>query len=103
MKTGFYQFAPRFGDIKYNLQKVIDAAASVETGLLVLPELFNTGYQFTSKEEAKSLSEKNPGQATPQTHSSNCRQRKRFILWQVSPSTDEGKIYNSAVLTGQTD
>ncbi|MEK7742660.1 MAG: nitrilase-related carbon-nitrogen hydrolase, partial [Nitrospirota bacterium] len=56
MNAGFYQFAPEFGNIKHNLQKVLDAAASVKTDLLVLPELFNTGYQFTSREEAAALS-----------------------------------------------
>ena len=99
MKAGFYQFAPRFGDIKYNLQKVIDAAASVETDLLVLPELFNTGYQFTSKEEAKSLSEKIPSGDTTNTLIKLSAKKKVYIAAGIAEYS-EGKIYNSAVLTG---
>ncbi|HBG93289.1 MAG: acyltransferase [Nitrospirae bacterium GWF2_44_13] len=99
MKAGFYQFAPRFGDMKYNLQKVIDAAAPVETDLLVLPELFNTGYQFTSKEEAKSLSEKIPSGDTANTLIKLSAKKKVYIAAGIAEYS-EGKIYNSAVLTG---
>ena len=99
MKAGFYQFAPRFGDMKYNLQKVIDAAAPVETDLLVLPELFNTGYQFTSKEEAKSLSEKIPSGDTANTLIKLSAKKKVYIAAGIAEYS-EGRIYNSAVLTG---
>lgn len=99
MKAGFYQFTPEFGNIKHNLQKVLDAAASVETDLLVLPELFNTGYQFTSREEAKSLSEKIPSGDTTNTLSKLSANKKVYIAAGIAENS-EGKIYNSAVLTG---
>ena len=99
MKVGFYQFAPEFGNIKYNLQKVLDAAASVKTDLLVLPELFNTGYQFTSKEEAKSLSERIPSGDTTNALIKLSAKKKVYIAAGIAEN-NEGKIYNSAVLTG---
>ena len=99
MKVGFYQFTPEFGDIKYNLQKVLDAAASVETDLLVLPELFNTGYQFTSEDEAKSLSEKIPSGFTTTALGKLSAKKKVYIAAGIAEYS-EGKIYNSAVLTG---
>ncbi|RJQ38892.1 MAG: acyltransferase [Nitrospiraceae bacterium] len=99
MRAGFYQFAPRFGDIKYNLQKVLDAAASVETDLLVLPELFNTGYQFTSEDEAKSLSEKIPSGCTTDALIKLSAKKKVYIVAGIAEN-HEGKTYNSAVLTG---
>ena len=99
MKAGFYQFAPEFGDIKYNLQKVLDAAASVETDLLVLPELFNTGYQFTSEDETKSLSEEIPSGDTTNTLIKLSAKKKVYIAAGIAEN-NEGKIYNSAVLTG---
>jgi len=99
MKAGFYQFAPEFGNIKHNLQKVLDAAASVETDLLVLPELFNTGYQFTSREEAAALSEEIPSGYTTNTLIKLSAKKKVYIAAGVAEN-NEGKIYNSAVLTG---
>ncbi|MBT9538162.1 MAG: acyltransferase [Nitrospirae bacterium] len=99
MKVGFYQFAPEFGNIKYNLQKVLDAAASVETDLLVLPELFNTGYQFTSREEAAALSEEIPSGFTTNALSKLSAKKKVYIAAGIAEN-NEGKIYNSAVLTG---
>lgn len=99
MKAGFYQFTPEFGNIKYNLQKVLDAAASVKTDLLVLPELFNTGYQFTSREEAAALSEEIPSGFTTNALSKLSANKKVYIAAGIAEN-NEGKIYNSAVLTG---
>src|SRR5437773_10794816 len=64
MKVGYFQFAPGFGDIKRNLDTVANRLAQVECELLVLPELFNTGYQFVSLDEAKALAEDVPGGPT---------------------------------------
>jgi predicted amidohydrolase len=99
MKAGFYQFTPEFGNIKHNLQKVIDAVSSAEADLLVLPELFNTGYQFTSKEEAKSLSEKIPSGFTTTALGKLSAKKKVYIVAGIAEYS-EGKIYNSALLTG---
>ena len=99
MKVGFYQFAPEFGNIKHNLQKVLNAAASAETDLLVLPELFNAGYQFTSREEAAALSEKIPSGFTTNALSKLSANKKVYIAAGIAEN-NEGMIYNSAVLTG---
>ena len=99
MKVGYYQFAPEFGDIKHNLQKVLDAAASVKTDLLIIPELFNTGYQFISREEAAALSEEIPSGFTTNALSKLSANKKIYIAAGIAENS-EGKIYNSAVLTG---
>src|SRR5437867_13316433 len=64
MKVGYFQFAPGFGDIKRNLDTVANRLAQVECELLVLPELFNTGYQVVSLDEAKALADGVPGGPT---------------------------------------
>ena len=99
MKVSFYQFTPEFGNIKHNLQKILNAVSSVEADLLVLPELFNTGYQFTSKEEAKSLSERIPSGDTTNTLIKLSAKKKVYIAAGIAEN-NEGKIYNSAALTG---
>ena len=55
MRVGYFQFDPVFGEVKRNLDGVSERLAHVECDLLVLPELFNTGYQFISREEAVAL------------------------------------------------
>lgn len=99
MKTGFYQFAPKFGDIKNNVQKAVDAIASADADLIVLPELFNTGYQFISKEEAAELSEEIPSGFTTKTLETLAMDKGIYIAAGLAESSN-GVVYNSAILTG---
>lgn len=53
----FVQFNPKFGDIEYNLNTVFGLLHKVKPGVVVLPELMNTGYNFISKNEVRDLAE----------------------------------------------
>jgi len=44
MRVGVYQNLPIFGQVAANVENTIRDLASVEADLVVLPELFNTGY-----------------------------------------------------------
>jgi predicted amidohydrolase len=57
MRIGFIQTAPVFGDKEVNFHQVNQLSGGLKADLLVLPELFATGYAFTSTEEAARLSE----------------------------------------------
>jgi predicted amidohydrolase len=57
MKAGFIQTDPIFGEKERNFEEVLTLAGDIRADLLVLPELFATGYSFVSKEEAKELAE----------------------------------------------
>lgn len=52
MKVGFLQTSPLFGKKDENIDKATTTIQSLKTDLLVLTELYNTGYQFTSRKEA---------------------------------------------------
>ena len=67
MRIGYFQFAPVFGDIKRNLDRVVARLERVEADVIVLPELFTSGYQFVSQEEVAHLSEPVPDGLTTQT------------------------------------
>ncbi|MCD6244587.1 MAG: hypothetical protein J7J65_05065 [Candidatus Korarchaeota archaeon] len=56
-KVGFVQNNPIFGETERNVRRALELASTVEADLLVLPELFNTGYLFTTKEEVERLAE----------------------------------------------
>lgn len=57
MRIGFIQTSPVFGNIKRNVEDAAERITSQDAVLLVLPELFSTGYQFKSKKELLSLAE----------------------------------------------
>jgi predicted amidohydrolase len=57
MKIGYLQFKPELGKAKRNLEKAESFISEERFDLLVLPELANSGYLFTDKEELAKVSE----------------------------------------------
>jgi predicted amidohydrolase len=57
MRVGYLQFAPVFGAKEANLARAREFMAEAKADLIVLPELFATGYIFESREELLSLAE----------------------------------------------
>jgi predicted amidohydrolase len=57
MKAGFVQTAPRFGDKAANFRRVAELLNELEVDLVVLPELFATGYLFETRDEALEYAE----------------------------------------------
>jgi predicted amidohydrolase len=57
MKVGIVQFDVMFGNPEENLKKIKSLIADKEADLLVLPELANSGYLFSDKNELIDLSE----------------------------------------------
>ena len=62
MKIGYVQTSPIFGEITQNFEQVKNLLSNTKVDLIVLPELFATGYTFISKEEAESMAEKTEGE-----------------------------------------
>jgi predicted amidohydrolase len=77
---------------------VADAWAPLSVNLLVLPELFNTGYLFTAKEEVAELSESIPGPTT--LFLQEITERKQSFIVAGIAERHGGNFYNSAVLIG---
>ena len=102
MRVGFIQSKPVFGEIRYNLSKVESLFTSDSADLIVLPELFNTGYNFLSREEALSLSEPVPEGLTTQTLIRICEKKNISIIAGIA-ECDGDKVYNSAVIVGPKD
>jgi predicted amidohydrolase len=57
MKVGYIQTFPIFGEKEQNFEVIKKSLNNLKADLIVLPELFATGYTFTSKEEIFSLAE----------------------------------------------
>jgi predicted amidohydrolase len=96
LKVGYIQNSPKFGDKIANFNEIEKLLKNVKADLIVLPELFSTGYTFISKEEAESLAEDWAGQTS------------EFLikLAKISSSIvvggfiekERGKIYNAAMI-----
>ena len=100
MRVAAVQTKPEFGKVNYNLQQALKLMASVEADLFVLPELFSTGYLFTSREEARSFSELSDGPTlSALARFSDERQCVIFAGFAERDSDDNNsKIYNSSAL-----
>ncbi len=99
MKVGFYQFNPVFGETKRNLDTVSNRLNQVQCDLMVLPELFTSGYQFVSQQEVEALAEPVPDGPTTQRLIELARDR-RMVLVAGLPEREGERCYNSAVIVG---
>ncbi|MBA4372685.1 MAG: acyltransferase [Thermodesulfovibrio sp.] len=99
MKAAFIQTNPVFGNIESNTEHTASRIATVDADLIVLPELFSTGYQFISKEETMELSEEVPDGFTTQRLIALSQERGAYIVAGIAEREGD-TCYNSAVLTG---
>ena len=99
MRVGYLQFDPVFGEVARNLDHVTAQLEQVETDLIVLPELFATGYQFVSQEEVFQLAEPVPDGATTKRLADIAARRGMTIVAGL-PERDGGRCFNSAIVVG---
>lgn len=99
VRVGFFQFDPVFGEVSANLDTVSAKLEQAEADVLVLPELFASGYQFTSVEEVARLAEPVPEGPTVRRLSEIAKRRKMHIVAGL-PEQAGGRYYNSAVVVG---
>ncbi|MHA1374250.1 MAG: nitrilase-related carbon-nitrogen hydrolase [Promethearchaeota archaeon] len=96
MKIGYVQTHPLFGEKETNFEQVNGLLKGVKADLLVLPELFSTGYTFVSKTEVQSLSEEVDGPTFQFLKEQS--QKAGAVLIAGFAEKDGDKIYNSAMI-----
>jgi predicted amidohydrolase len=101
MKIGYFQFNPVFGAKYTNIKKVSQKLQDkmLNCDLMVLPEFFNTGYNFISKKEVQNLSEKIPEGETTQALMSIAKNKNMFIVAGL-PEKEKNYCFNSACIVG---
>lgn len=99
INVGFVQFAPVFGNPEASIASIEKLVQGISADLLVLPELANSGYNFSSVNEAYRYSEEISGSRFADFIISTARQKKMFIVTGFC-ERDGSKIYNSALLAG---
>ncbi|MEK7773939.1 MAG: nitrilase-related carbon-nitrogen hydrolase, partial [Deltaproteobacteria bacterium] len=82
-----------------NVEKAIRRINAIDAELVVLPELFSTGYQFRSKKEALALSEDASSGYAASRLIETAKARKMHIVAGVAERAGN-RAYNSCVLVG---
>jgi N-carbamoylputrescine amidase len=104
VKAAAVQFDPQVGleNKEKNLHRtleLINQAADEGATLIVLPELANTGYGFTTRAEAYAHAEQVPSGPTTQAWTALARERDLYIVGGLAES--EGvRLFDTAVLIG---
>lgn len=97
MRVAVVQTDPQFGEIEANVRDALSMMEGVEADLFVLPELFNTGYNFVDVQEVDRLSEKTSGY-TFDLVSTFARRKSCYVVYGFVEKTV--RLYNSASLVG---
>lgn len=95
------QTDPVFGDVAGNLDAAEAAIGGVDADLVVLPELFASGYVFESAAQARELAEPAPGGPTVRRLERIAREAGVTIVAGL-PELAGGRVYNSAVVVAPT-
>jgi predicted amidohydrolase len=100
MRVGTVQFAPRFGRMEENLERVFVLLEAVGVDLAVLPELPFTGYRFRDRQELAGLSD-DPGRSVlVERLVSFCASREMHLVTGYAEKRSGDRIFNSALLIG---
>lgn len=99
IRIAFVQGRPRFGRTEENLERGLALAATVEADLVVLPELWSSGYVFSSHAEVAALAEDARTGATARALVATAKREKRTYVAGF-PEVARGRYYNSAMLVG---
>jgi len=91
------QTDPRFGDVAFNVAQAVELISSMEADLYVVPELFNTGYNFTDRKEVEKLAEA-PDGFTFRSMTEAAAKTGARIVYGFAEKSDA--LYNSAALVG---
>lgn len=97
MKAGYIQNNPVFGNIRKNVDNIYNLLENVKDSLVVLPELFASGYNFQDISEVKALSEEKDKGYTWEAISHISRKNNLSIVYGF-PERSKDRFFNSSNL-----
>ena len=96
LRVGFVQTEPRFGEKQENFRAAAALLSGCSADLLVLPELFATGYTFASETEVLDLSEEKGEETT--VFLQDLAVKCKAVVVAGFIERENGKCYNSAMM-----
>jgi len=97
MHVGFVQLDPKILDVEGNVNAALRLIGGKRADLIVLPELFNTGYNFKNRGEIASVAELVPEGATTQALRELSKRDGAMVVAGVAERKGRS-LYNSAVV-----
>lgn len=97
MRLAIVQTSPDFGNVEVNTREAISLMESAPADFYVLPELFNTGYNFLDQGELDRMAEEVEG-VTFQALAAFARKSKSYLAYGFAERAEH--IYNSAAIVG---
>lgn len=99
MRVGFIQTNPEMLEIEENVDRTLRILERMRADLVVLPELFNTGYNFSNRKEVEKVSEQIPNGFTTERLLEISRRSGMIVVAGLAEKSG-GDYYNSAVIVG---
>lgn len=96
MKIGYVQSSPIFGNKSKNFEQIEELITKKKADLIVLPELFATGYTFISRKEVNNLAEGQNGETANFLKDISKKTGAIIVGGFIEKAGDE--IYNSALM-----
>jgi predicted amidohydrolase len=97
LRVGFVQMNSKLSEVEDNVDKAFRLVGKKRMDLLVLPELFNTGYNFRSRYELSKLAEPIPQGGTTQTIREFSKRTGTAIVAGLAERKGRS-FYNSAIV-----
>jgi predicted amidohydrolase len=97
MTIKYLQYAPTYLEVRDNLSRVDALLSEVEADLIVLPELFQSGYFFRSETDLRRIAEPVPEGRTTQRLQDWAAESEAVLVAGLAEQEGED-VYNSAIL-----
>jgi len=97
MRVGFVQMNPRLLEVDENVDRALRLLSRTKADLMVLPELFNTGYNFSSRRDVEKAAEPIPDGYTSRKLLEVSRDQKMTIVAGIAERKG-ANFYNSAIV-----